>query len=223
MFHNIFSSKKKNSKEKIKPTIIADVHEKNSLIISELKSSEDIELVMQPLQIADYLINNIAIERKTTSDLLSSMLSKRIFEQLKQLQQYEQSILIIEGNKKNAYMQESNIHPNAIRGFILSIIQHYPTNLLFTDDETDTAQYLITLTKQQLKPKIQSTLHARIPKTLKEQKQYILEAFPNIGPKKAEQLLEKYKTLNKIFNRSEKELSHILSKDAKIFKDILEE
>ncbi len=225
MFHNIFQklTKRISKKQLKKPRIIADIHEKDSLILSELKSNQDIELIIQPLKIGDYLIGNTIIERKTTSDFISSMLNKRLIEQLNQMRQYKQRLLIIEGDLKDLYPnKESNLHPNSIRGFILSIITNYETNIIFTKDYQDTTSYLITLAKQQLKPKTQISLHSRIPKSLREQKQYILESFPNIGPRKAELLLKKFKTLSNVFNASEEELKEILKSNNKDFKDILE-
>ena len=224
MFYDIFSKKEiRINANKIKPKIIADIHEKDSMILAELKSNQEIELNIQPLKIGDYLIGNTIIERKTTNDFISSMISKRLIEQLMQMQQYENRLLIIEGDLFSIFKKDNSlhIHPNAVRGFILSIISNYNTNIIFTKDYKDTAMYLITLSKQQLKPKTPISFHSRIPKTMKEQKQYILESFPNIGPKKAELLLKKFKTLNNTFNASEEELKEILKNNSKNFKEIL--
>ena len=74
-FFNIFSNKKIKENKK---TIIADNRERNSLVISELVKLNH-EVQFEQLEIADYLVNNIAIERKTKSDLASSIIDKRIF------------------------------------------------------------------------------------------------------------------------------------------------
>lgn len=218
-------SKKIRLKNKLnkKPKITADIHEKNSLIISELESNKEIELKIQSLKIGDYLIGNTIIERKTTNDFISSMLNKRLMEQIKQMQKYERKLIIIEGNLDDLYLKkdESKLNPNATRGFILSIITKYKTNIIFTKDYKDTSDYLIILAKQQLKPKTEISLHSRIPKTSKEQKKYILESFPNIGPKKAESLLKKFSNLLSIFNANEKDIKEILKNRTKDFKEIL--
>jgi len=104
----------------------------------------------------------------------------------------------------------------------LSIISKYNTNIIFTKNALDTSKYLITLSKQQLKSKTIVSLHSRIPKTLKEQKQYILESFPNIGPKKAEALLNKFGSLSQVFNASEEDLKEILKNNSKDFKNLLD-
>ncbi len=66
------------------------------------------------------------------------------------------------------------------------------------------------------------SLHSRIPKTKREQKKYILEAFPNIGPKTAKRLLEKFKTLSAVFGAAEEELAEILKGRTKDFGSLLD-
>ena len=217
-FINPFSKSKRKTKPKILPTIIADIHEKNSLVISELHSNKDINLEIKRLKIGDYIIGKTIIERKTARDFISSMISKRLIQQLKQMQKYKQQILIIEGEISDLYELKNS---NSIRGFILSILANYQIPIIFTQDSKDTAQYLILFAKQQLKKPITSSLHHRIPKTIPEQKQYILEAFPNIGPKKAELLLKKFKTIKTTINATEEELEEILRKQTKDFQEIL--
>ncbi len=221
-FLNPFKSSRK-TKSKPLPTIIADVHEKNSLVISELKSNNQINTEIKSLKIGDYLINKTIIERKTINDFISSMLSKRLITQLKNMQKYPQQILIIEGDLSSAlFKTKTKLNPNAIRGFILSIINNYQIPIIMTQNYKDTAQYLITFAKQQLKKPIQQSLHSRIPKTIPEQKQYVLEAFPNIGPATAKKLLKKFKTLSNVLNATTEELADVLKNKALDFKKLLD-
>ncbi len=201
------------------PIIVADIHEKNSLVISELHKSTQVRLEIKSLKIADYIINDIAIERKTVQDLISSMINKRLIQQLTQMQSYKKSLLIIEGDLDEVINEENNIS-KALRGLLVSISTNYQTSIIRTQDYEDTAKYLITLAKQQIKPKTEISLHSRIPKTKKEQKSYILESFPNIGPTKAKQLLKKFKTVQQTINATEEELEEILKSKTKDFKDL---
>jgi hypothetical protein len=68
-FLNIFSKKIKG-KEKMKQQtkIIVDHREKNAIVTAEL-IKEGFEIEFAQLAVADYLINDIAIERKTITDL----------------------------------------------------------------------------------------------------------------------------------------------------------
>lgn len=223
-FLNPFSKKisKRKNKPKILPKIIIDIHEKNSLVPSELHSNNQITTEIKSLKIGDYLIGKTIIERKTVQDFISSMLNKRLIQQLKQMQKYKQQILMIEGiDEQELYRKDTKLNPNAIRGFIISILTNYQIPIIFTQNYEDTAQYLITLAKQQLKKPIKSSLHQRIPKSIKEQKQYILESFPNIGPAKAKKLLDKFKTLSNTLNASEEELKKILKSQTTRFRKLL--
>ena len=220
MFYNIFGLNKKKRKEKNITTIIADIHEKNSLVISELCKSSEIKIEIKSLKIADYLIKNIAIERKTVSDFISSMINKRLIEQLRHMKKYESALLIIEGDLEEALKENTNMS-KALRGFIISISLNYKIPIITTKDYLDTSNYLITIAKQQSKQKTETSLHSKIPKTKTEQKSYILESFPSIGPIKAKKLLEKFKTISNIINAKEEELEEILKKKVKDFKDLI--
>ena len=100
------------------------------------------------------------------------MINKRLIQQLNQMQAYPQKLLIIEGNLKEILEEDSNIS-KALRGLIISVsLNNCP--VIQTSDYQDTAKYLITLAKQQLKSPQEISLHSRIPKTIKEQKKYIL-------------------------------------------------
>lgn len=216
MFHNIFKNLKKKKKEDALKIII-DVHEKNSFVPSFL-SEAGMKIEFKTFEVGDYIVGNVIIERKTFSDFVNSMLSKRLKEQLKNLQQCKSKMLILEGREE----AKGSINPNSVRGQILSILVNYEIPIIFTKNEKETAEYLVLLAKQSAKPMQETSMHTRIPKTLKEQKLYILEAFPGIGPKKARLLIKKFGTLHKIFLADENKLSEILKSKAGDFKKIIE-
>ena len=222
---NIFSKKQKieSRGENENLSLVADNREKNSLVISELiKNNIGVEL--KHLEIADFLINNIAIERKTISDFLNSMINKRLFSQLENLKQYEKCFLIIEGIEEQELYSEENkgINPNAIRGFLLSIILEFGVQIIFTKIYENTAKFLIVLLKKQNKATEASLNPKRKTKNIGEQKQFILEGFPGIGPKSAKKLLKKFKSIKNIINAGGNELKDILGKKADSFKKLVE-
>ncbi len=219
MFENIFLNKR--TKRDTKPKIIADIHEKNSLLISELiEIGVDVEL--RHLKVADFIVKDVAIERKTVSDFLSSMINKRLIRQLEELGQYPNCLLLIEGiEEQELYNDEpEGIHGNAIRGFLLDILLKYKVPIIFTKDYKDTAFFLLILAKKQGKEISIRAKKKNLSK--KEQLQYILEGFPGIGPKTAKKLLKKYKTIKEIINTPLEELKTEIGKKAEIFK-LLEE
>lgn len=220
---NIFSKPRNREIEKPRISIVADHHEKNSLVISEL-SSLGIDVEMQHLPVADFLVNGVAIERKTVSDFLSSMLNKRLVRQLEEIRQYPKCLLVIEGIDEQEIYNDCNhegINANAIRGFLLSILLGFQVPIIFTKDYADTARFLSVLAKKEKKEHI--SLRA-VKKALnkKEQLQYILEGFPGIGPATAKKLLKKFGCIKNIINAGEEELKKEIGKKADIFKLISE-
>lgn len=219
-FFNIFSKNKENQeKEKPKIKIIIDNREKNSLVPSEL-IKQGFQIEFQHLPVADYIINNIAIERKTISDFKFSIINKRIHQQLLEIKQYPQYFLILEGPKDDFY--SGVLHENAFRGFLLSVILEFNVPIIFTSSPQDTANYISVLAKKQDKKSPSSLRPSKLVFSKEEQLQYILEGFPHIGPTKAKQLLKKFKSLKTIFTAQESELQPILGNKTKDFLKLLE-
>ncbi len=220
---DIFSKKPLIKKEKPGKKIIIDIHEKDSLINSELIEL-GLETEFKPLKVADYLIGEVAIERKTVSDFISSMASKRLTNQLEELQQYPNRLLIIEGtDEQELYTDSENrigMHPNAIRGFLLSILLKHKVPIIFTKDYKDTAKFISVLSKRVEKESSLNVSKKSFNK--KERMQFILEGFPGIGPKNAKKLLEKFGSLKEIINTPFEKLEKEIGKKAEIF-NILDE
>jgi ERCC4-type nuclease len=217
------SEDEESSKESPKINIIADNREKNSLVISELVHL-GFNVIFEQLEVADFLIKDVAIERKTVSDFISSMLNKRLPEQLINLDQYEKKFLLIEGIEEQELYSDRiknengriGVNPNAIRGFLLDIILKYQVPIIFTKNYEDTASFLSVLAKKSEKP-VESLRAKRKARNKKEQMQYILEGFPGIGPQMAKKLLTHFKSIKNIINAPEIELQELIGKKSEIF------
>lgn len=210
-FVDIFSNKKIEEK---KTNIIADNREKNSLVISELINQNN-RVKFEQLIIGDYLINDLVIERKTKSDLISSIIDKRIFNQLENLKKYPNYLLIIEENNFQLTLSE-----NVIRGFIISTVVKSKVPIIFTKNEKDTAKYLSILANKKEKSSY-SLRPSRNFLSSEKQAQYILEGFPNIGPIKAKELIKQFKSLKNISNASKEQLATILGKQSEEFYNLI--
>lgn len=216
-FLNIFS---KSGKEKKAPAlqiakVIIDNRERSSLVPSIL-ASLGIKFEFSQLPVADYLVGNMAIERKSLPDFVSSMISKRLESQLPELKQYPECLLMIEGNICDAEFQNKN----ALRGFLLSIALKHRVPIIFTQDTEETAVYIALLAKKQ--SHVPSIRASKIPFTREEQIQFILEGFPHIGPKTAKKLIKKFSSIKGIINSSESELKEILGSRVPNFKALIE-
>lgn len=215
--YDIFSKRKSIKKKPIqKQTIIIDYREKNSLVASELIHL-GLKVKFKELKVADYLVNDIAIERKTIFDFISSMINKRITKQMQELQQYKNKFLIIEGfDEQELYPEKAGVHPNAIRGFLLSIILKYKIPIIFSQNYEDTAKFISILARKKKRDSNLNVTKKNLSK--KERMQFILEGFPGIGPKTAKKLLEEFKTIKNIISSSIEELKKIIGKKAEIFR-----
>ncbi len=222
---NIFSKNVSEIKKEILPkeTIIADYREKNCLVTSELIRL-GLNVEFKELKVADYIVKDVAIERKTVSDFISSMVNRRLIKQLEELQQYQNRLLIIEGiDEQELYTdseERTGVHPNSVRGFLLSILLKHKVPIIFTKNSEDTAKFIFILSKRKSKELSLNVSKKSLNK--KEQIQFILESFPSIGPKTAKKLLDKFKTIKNFVNASEEELKEILGKKAGIIKKIIE-
>lgn len=211
-FLDIFSTKKLKPNKENKIKIIIDHREKNSLVASYL-AHQGFQIEFQQLPVADYLIGNTAIERKTISDFKSSIINKRIISQLQEIKQYPKHILILEGITEET-LYENIINENAFRGFLLSIILEFQVPIIYTQSEEDTARYIAILAKKEKNPKESSLRASKLLKTEEQQLQYILEGFPHIGPTTAKKLLTHFKTLKAIINAPDDELQDLIGKKA---------
>ena len=214
-FLDIFSKKKTIEQGK---TIIVDNREANSYVPIELKKM-GFNLDFKQLPVADYIIGNIVVERKTISDFKSSIINKRIISQLLEIKQYPQHILIVEGIESEG-IYDGQIHENAFRGMILAIVTEFNVPIIFTRNEKDTAKYIAVLASK--KGKKQEAIRAsKILLTDEEQIQFILEGFPGIGPATAGKLIERFGNLKNIANASIEELDGVIGKRAGTIYDIL--
>ena len=209
---NILSKSKPTIKKEIpKIKVIVDYREKNSLVFPHLMKL-GLEVEFRELKVADYIIRNVAIERKTISDFTSSIINGRLIKQIEDLKQFENKLLIIEGIEDQEVYTEDDvgINANAIRGFLLSTVLKHKIPVIFTKNEEDTAKFIKVISR---KKKREIPLNAR-KKTLdnQEQLQFIIEGFPGIGPKKAKELLKKFGTIQNIVNAPLEDLKEILGK-----------
>lgn len=221
---NIFSKKHEKIKnQEPKPKIIIDYRERNSLVASELMKL-GFEIEFKELKVADYIVRDVAIERKTVSDFISSMKNRHLINQLEELKQYENKLLIIEGIDEQELYNEDNhlgMNPNSVRGFLLSILLKHKIPIAYTKNSGDTAKFIQVISRKKERETPLNITKKSLNK--KEQIQFIIEGFPGIGPTTAKKLLEKFKTIQNIINASQEELEKKIGKKAGIFRLAKEE
>ncbi len=195
-------------KEEKLPLVYADYREGNSKVIRYLSQME-MDVKIQSMAVGDYQVSDeVAIERKTAKDFVSSMIDKRLFKQARELsEEFKRPLMILEGDDLYSGM----VNPNAIRGTIASIALDFGISIIPTRDAQDTAAMIkrIAIREQSgEKTNIQIRTDKK-PVSLWEQQLFIVESLPSIGPVNAKNLLEHFGSVSRVFNASESELMEV--------------
>lgn len=211
-------------KEKFK--VIADTREQSSGVLKIL-SDMDADIKLQSLITADYIVSGrVGIERKSVSDFASSIIDRRLLMQLRELKNnFEKPLIIIEGTEDIYSVR--NIHPNAIRGMLATIAVSYGIPILYSKDNNDTAELIMSIAKREQGDETKDFNMHQEPKPLtqKELQEYIVQSLPNIGSSLAKSLLKEFKSVKGIFNADVEELrkvEKIGEKKAEDIKKIIE-
>ncbi|MEA1966209.1 MAG: DEAD/DEAH box helicase [Euryarchaeota archaeon] len=177
--------------------------------VSHILETAGVEVVMRTLEIGDYLLSDrVCVERKTTSDFISSLISGRreLFRQISDLARtFNKPVLIIEGG--DLYGQRQ-IHPNAVRGALTAIAIDFGVPILMSKDATDTALMLATIARREQQDHGREVaMHGtRSAMMLPQQQEYVVSAMPEVGPVVAKNLLKHFGTVAAVMSASREEL-----------------
>lgn len=188
--------------------IEVDYRERPSGILNILRNRDGVVVEEKRLSLGDYRINgHILVERKTTKDFVISIIDGRLFSQASRLKKFAQKpIVIIEG--KDLYHSGYDIDPQAIKGAITSLSTAWYIPVIFSKDINGTADFLIMTGIQDVEyqPLYIKRL-GRKPKRIRRLKLHILQGLPQIGPKIANRMLERFGSIEKIITADENELA----------------
>jgi ERCC4-related helicase len=181
------------------PKIIIDDRETSSKVV-ELLSGMGAAIRLERLPTGDYAIGDrILVERKTARDFVDTLINRDLLGQVKTMAEtVTRPVLIIEGG--DLYAQR-DIHPNAIKGVLAALTVDMGVSLLFTRDEQDTAQMLMVLAKREEGERGERKVHPhKSHHSIREEQEYIVSAFPEIGMKNARLLLSHFGSIRAIAN-----------------------
>ena len=190
------------------PVVYADSREGNSKVIRHLTEME-MDVKIHSMAVGDYQVSDeVAIERKTTKDFVSSLIDKRLFKQARELsEEFKRPLMILEGDDLYAGM----VNANAIRGSLASIALDFGISIIPTRNAQDTAAMIkrIAIREQNGERTPVQIRTDKKPVSLLEQQLFIVESLPSIGPVNAKNLLEYFGSVANVINASEKELQEV--------------
>lgn len=190
--------------------VFADFREKGSGIIKELVN-QGLDVSIQSLAVGDYILSNrVGVEFKTKQDFVSSLIDKRLLQQVKALKEsFEKPLLIVEGEEDIYSVRK--VHPNAINGMIASIVIDFGVPIVYTKNFLETSSLLkaIANREQEFEKKDIGIRTERKPLTTREQQEFIVESLPNVGPSLAKALLKEFKSVKNVINAGHDDLQRV--------------
>ncbi len=191
------------------PAITVDDRETSSRVVERLHEL-GASIALERLEFGDYAIGDrILVERKTSWDFMSTLVERDLFGQIRAMADaVPRPVLIIEG-KEDIY-EVRNIHPNAVRGTLAAITVDMGVTLIRTRDADDTAEMLYVLAQREGSERGERKVHPKKSyRSVREEQEYALAAFPNIGLRSARLLLEHFGSLKAIIDAEVEELASV--------------
>lgn len=188
--------------------IIVDEREKKSGIPDLLKAV-GVHIEMKTLPIGDYIVGpETVVERKSISDLVSSIFDGRLFDQCSRLkEQFENPIILMEGNVDE--IESITENPLVFYGAVSSIAIDFKIPIIHTPSATHTSKLLISMSSR--KESAQGPFLKKIRKSNNIQQQQLsaLCSLPGVGEKTAKRMLAKFGSPSKVFSATLSELSKV--------------
>lgn len=198
--------------------LVVDAHEPED-VYARLEA-RGLPVQRRKLHPADYVIGPVAVERKSVGDFYASLTQKRLFEQVVRLQEtYPRPVLLLEGDV--AARVADLKQPSAFWGALVSIAVDLGVPVLPAPDKDATAALL-------------ARIHARVtrwaaredagggdaalrgdvrfkPRALSaaDEQKFTVQGLPRVGDVASARLLERFGTVRRVFEASEKELTRV--------------
>lgn len=222
----ILDSFARDESQEEKDRVIIYADDREDKLISILREEEEVKVRVKRLEVSDFILSEaVAVERKTTRDFINSIIDKRLFEQLQVLEaDFAKPLTIIEGNSLYGHRE---VHPNAIRGALFSVLLDYEVPILWSKSPDNTSDLLVSLAKrEQFERERQVSIRGKKPsKDLSELQEFLICGLPHISSVMSQKIFEHFDSPKEFFCASEKELKEVEGigdKKAKIIREIVD-
>ena len=181
------------------PEVIVDDRESRTAVVHEL-IKRGIRVRVEHLDVGDYVIGDVVIERKSFNDFSQSIIDGRLFQQALSLKEAPKPLIIVEGEGA------PRIGRRAFLGALLSLMLDYRIPIIFTKDPTETAEVIELIAKKTkkphriIKPKPRGEFASRVA---------FLSMLPGVNETLATRLLKKFKTIRRVIDATPGELMSV--------------
>jgi len=189
--------------------IIADDRERSAGVIEALDAMEDVQLSIGRLGLGDYVVENgLLVERKTVLDLGLSIFDGRLFRQAGRLARARamRPCLIVEGAPED--FDRAAVSRRSLQGALITATLVYGLPVLYASGPVETA-CLLRIAACQLRRREARGPERFCSKTGSDRRlrMLMLEAVPDIGPVRAEALVDAFGTIEAIATASVRDLA----------------
>ncbi len=188
--------------------VIVDERERASGVPDVLKTL-GLQIDYRVLEVGDYVVSaDCAVERKAGRDFAKSLYSGRLFDQARRLRQfYAHPVFIAEGDLQ--LLVGDSAKPRAYWGALTTLAFQFDMTVFFTANARQTADLVSTLARRSglthapKGPWVQKKLRTS---DVQKMQLSLVATMPAIGPKLAERVLLRFRTVRKAFSASVAEL-----------------
>lgn len=167
-----------------------------------------VDVRRQKIAPGDYVVGPVGIERKSLTDFFSSIVKKRLFEQVRRLRAaYPQPLVLLEGDLAEISTYR---HPQSLLGALVALEVTERVPVLTTADKDQTAILLSVIWKRQDKSAASYGLRHK-PKglTFEQRQRFVIEGLPNVGETLAKNLLDHFGSVRAVFDADEEALKRV--------------
>ena len=173
-------------------------------VLVDYREPEDIKLILRSrfnveetkLEVGDFVVGDIVVERKTVKDLWNSIVDRRIFAQLRDLSHFK-SVLVVEGTP--AYWRDL-AQVKAVYSIMLVSNLSFRVPVISVLSRREILGLLEALSGLTDKESSERPVRKLKRETMDDVLENILVQIPGIGIKSAQVILRRNKTLCKVFS-----------------------
>lgn len=194
--------------------IVVDDREQSDVLLRELRNAADTEVHVRRLSVGDYLLDDrLLVERKTLRDFAVSVVDGRLFRQASQLAgEARRGIVLLEGTSHD--LADVDVRREALQGALVTLALILGLPVLRARDPAESARLMLYAMRQVRRVRdgavVRSAPAAR-PSGKRATQLYVLQGLPNVGPTRAERLLDHFGSVEAVMAASADELEQVPS------------